>query len=593
MRNLYITEEQFRKIVKDSLIKEGVEYYKTDNNGIGMHINTKQDDKSNTKIDTRLFGKSKHILNGDGTNKMSDSLSDKYMRANTNIMIFQSILDFVNNDFTGEIEYDENGKMKQKVLNMKNEFESNGEDPKEGIKDWIDFSLSRFKQTTTMFGDKYARASKSKSNTKIPRYNLGILPGTDIQVIALFLMDDFNFSDALKHGHVRQTRKTDELLGINSSDREKETKNYGIGRKELKKIPLTYDDDITPDIANNFSLDDKTLQGGEHFKKNYDYKSKDYTSINQFLDKSIMGACYALKKINYIPNVIVSAPSSSRFNEYYCTNLSRKLNIPYIKDFFKRNLINVVYDKQTEDSLNKVGATEEDKQNIKRLIINSVYAEIAEEFKKPIVNFVHENEKYLLNISKEQFSREKIDAGVIIESLANQICEDLKMNALNTQPKNLVYKSIVRNIVSGIKRKSSLYNNNRIYIESEIGKRIKLNIGQKVFIKLLEKCDSILEKYKDKIDNGFNVNTSKFKIIKIEKRFRSCLRNVYIVSDKYLSNSGNELQTKYKNANFLVFDEDMNSGTTLKFVCDTLQDKLDNSDKQIKCLVNAYSSNGW
>ena len=92
MRNLYITEEQFRKIVKDSLIKEGVEYYKTDNNGIGMHINTKQDDKSNTKIDTRLFGKSKHILNGDGTNKMSDSLSDKYMRANTNIMIFQSFL---------------------------------------------------------------------------------------------------------------------------------------------------------------------------------------------------------------------------------------------------------------------------------------------------------------------------------------------------------------------------------------------------------------------------------------------------------------------------------------------------------------------
>ena len=45
-------------------------------------------------------------------------------------------------------------------------------------------------------------------------------------------------------------------------------------------------------------------------------------------------------------------------------------------------------------------------------------------------------------------------------------------------------------------------------------------------------------------------------------------------------------------ANFLIFDDDMNSGATLKLVCDALQDKLDNSDNKIKCLVNGFSLNG-
>ena len=54
-------------------------------------------------------------------------------------------------------------------------------------------------------------------------------------------------------------------------------------------------------------------------------KTKDYTSINQFIDKSIMYASYALKEENFYPDFIVAAPSSSKFNHYYCTNLSRKI----------------------------------------------------------------------------------------------------------------------------------------------------------------------------------------------------------------------------------------------------------------------------
>ena len=74
------------------------------------------------------------------------------------------------------------------------------------------------------------------------------------------------------------------------------------------------------------------------------------------------------------------------------------------------------------------------------------------------------------------------------------------------------------------------------------------------------------------------------------KNFRS--KVIVEVADKELNQTTNQLLTKYQSANFLIFDDDMNSGATLKLVCDALQDKLDNSDNKIKCLVNGFSLNG-
>ena len=73
----------------------------------------------------------------------------------------------------------------------------------------------------------------------------------------------------------------------------------------------------------------------------------------------------------------------------------------------------------------------------------------------------------------------------------------------------------------------------------------------------------------------------------------SMSNNVYIVADTNLNNNG-ELFKRYKNGKFLIFDEDINSGATLKCAIDALQEKLPNANNQnILCLVNAYSASGY
>ena len=81
-------------------------------------------------------------------------------------------------------------------------------------------------------------------------------------------------------------------------------------------------------------------------------------------------------------------------------------------------------------------------------------------------------------------------------------------------------------------------------------------------------------------------------IICLHTSIVKCIHNIYVIADKELNQATNQLLTKYQSANFLIFDDDMNSGATLKLVCDALQDKLDNSDNKIKCLVNGFSLNG-
>ena len=129
-------------------------------------------------------------------------------------------------------------------------------------------------------------------------------------------MKDFNFSDAIKHGQIRPNSNTDLLLNINKSDR------------DTKDINVYYDGNIKPNIEQNFSLYNVPNQ---HFKQQYQYqngryntseltatdlqrelnKTKTYTSVNQFIDKSIIYTAHALKKrklytyIYYICTIII------------------------------------------------------------------------------------------------------------------------------------------------------------------------------------------------------------------------------------------------------------------------------------------------
>ena len=112
----------------------------------------------------------------------------------------------------------------------------------------------------------------------------------------------------------------------------------------------------------------------------------------------------------------------------------------------------------------------------------------------------------------------------------------------------------------------------------------------------LAQMHKLILAYKDKLmtEEGvkLNVASKKFKVTDFDKRERKFLSNVYVVASKNLNKNG-ELFSRLANSNFLIFDEDMNSGATLKLSIDALLDKIPghNSD-QIKCLVNCYSSSG-
>lgn len=93
---------------------------------------------------------------------------------------------------------------------------------------------------------------------------------------------------------------------------------------------------------------------------------------------------------------------------------------------------------------------------------------------------------------------------------------------------------------------------------------------------------------------GFKLrfDAKRFKITAFKKQFRPFLSNIYIIADEYMNDG--ELMTRYRNAKFLIFDEDINSGATLKIVIDALQEKLpEQNDNNLMCLVNAYSGSGF
>lgn len=286
--------------------------------------------------------------------------------------------------------------------------------------------------------------------------------------------------------------------------------------------------------------------------------------------------------------MIVSAPSSSKFNQYYCTNLSNKLGIPYISDFFKRNVINVRY-ANGEDLLDK-GFSPKDVMEFESQAKNIAYNEIAYYVSEPIRNFLKQYETIFNNISLQKHSREKTSM--------KDVFDCTMIYAYKT-----IVNSLDNDLVSGHLCKNFLSNQNKLYQKSydsshifnEVSLRIKTKIGQKVFNQVLMQTKELIEQYSDMLkQRGYKLrfNTKRFKITAFKKQFRPFLTNLYIIADEYMNNG--ELLKRYRNAKFLIFDEDINSGATLKIVIDALEEKLpEQSSNNIMCLVNAYSASGF
>ena len=586
-RIIKITEEAYKYYVNgEDVLGEGVDWSKNDDGSINMSINQKMDNNSNkgsNSVDTRVFGTKDDILNGKimaktgKENKKSKSLQQYYNNRKAQIQFYNNVIDYVRNGRQGQLQYVD-GLDNTTWGAVKKWFDRGDSDNR--IIDACKKSINRISSDSTQTFSTYNRVSQAENPDKVARYITGIVPGTNVKYISLFSMTDFNFSDAIKHGTLRQNSNTDKLLGIGEKDRELDANgNY-------KEINMTYDGNIKPNVAQNFSLNN--VKDG-HFKQQYGLNGEGgYSSVSQFLDKSVNYAAYALKKEGFTPDVLVSAPSSSNFNKYYCTNLSNKLGIKYISDFFKRNVVNVRY-ADGKDLLSK-GFSPKDVMEFESQAKNVAYNEIAYLVSEPIRKFINDYQSIFSTISLQKHSREKTSLNNIFDCIMIYAYRTI----LNSLQNDVVSEHLVKNFLS---KQTKLYQKSydSTHIFNEVSSRIKMKIGQKVFNNVLMETKNLVEQYSNLLkQNGYKLrfNLKRFKITSFKKQFRPFLSNLYIVADDYMNNG--QLKKQYRNAKFLIFDEDINSGATLKIVIDALEEKLpENTENNMMCLVNAYSASGF
>jgi len=600
MKKITLTENDLRGMINLAVSKllEGVTYSSNGNGSINARIDSLQTDKANMGLDSRLWGTKNDVLYGDGTlDGRSRPIAKKAGELEAAQDLYIKVIELVENGAT-QLDYSmldilPNGKCKtafyERFMSFNSgETDEDGLTPQESILKWARKMYDKNIVDMDINSRKQERFSSLADGGRDFRYDIGTVPDTNVEFISLYRMNDFNFSDVGKHGEFRQNDLTDRQLGISKSQRKREDKLVGLGKAQLKKIPATYDNGIKPDVQNNFSLtNDLMAQKTDHYKKQYGYGSEDYTSFTQFMDKSVMYASKVLNEIGYSPDVIVSPPSSSKYNVYYCTNLSRKLGIPYIQDFFERNIMDVRCD---EEGMRNAGMTEAAIMKFKNTVRQKIAAEISLTVSYPITK--------LVNTHAEIFSGVRKGRGINydLSAVRTLLCQ-MSANALvkNIRPRNedYLYKQICFKLASpefgGKTIKSPK-------VEQSVNDIVHSRAVMGEYRTALNEMHYLILKYEEKLTDGkgikLNVASKKFKITDFDKRERKFLSNVYVVASKNLNKNG-ELFTRLANSNFLIFDEDMNSGATLKLSIDALLDKLPtHNEGQIKCLVNCYSPGG-
>lgn len=574
-----LTESDIRRAILESVNEYGA-VWGYDNGKTTLSVDSDPNVDNNTNhrlnIDTRVFGAKNDILDAKGKGKRK-SLRDYRNSSQAALETFQNVLKWVKKGRRGKPKFSDGLDPHSKTsLEKQIATLSDAE-----LIAHLEKTIDRITIDNEIYSNKLDRVSNSDENGPIMRYNTFTVPGTDVMCVTLFTMSDFNFSDAIKHGKLRGNTKTDDITGDTTNSWTRE------------KIPLTYDGTTEPNIAQNFSLDD--VQDG-HEKRQY--PNGGYTSINQFIDKSVAYGAAVLKELGYNPDFIVSAPSSSKFNDYFCTNLSRKLGTEYVNGFFKRNIVNVkLADGSDPESLKEKGFSDSEISTFISSVKNIAFNEINYLVCKPIQDFVKNNEEHFLTVPSQPGAvpkRGRMPNKLSIGNIIRVLCGMTYAMALKEVGKDKFIEYIAKYLSykNGTNQNKALpidkmYDN--IMRFSGIGKSRKIHLQ---FLEAQRQFVENLRMYADNLAEGFTPRyiESQFKITKLEKRFRPYLKNVYVIADKAMT--GESLKSRYNNAKFLIYDEDVNSGTTLRLVVDALHEKLPDGNNQILCLANAYSNSG-
>lgn len=597
MRNIIITKSQF------DMLTEGINYAKSGDFGIDVNIDSKQRDIDNKDFDTRLFGTANNILNGDNTlGKRNTSFATKQQNRNVYVKTLEELRAWIEGGRKGSVPDVSafKGRTRTALLGA---ISKNDEEALQ----WIDSTIERVQGLQQIQQNKYERASAANGEDKVARYNVGVVPGTGIKVISLFDFDDFNVSDVLKNGYMRQGEITDRELGIDKNARPLNP-NIGKGKATSRNVPITYNG-RTPDIEKNFSLNG-TEGDSDHFNRvSYGFSDNAYHSIARFIDKSINYAQYALKKEGVQADYIVCAPSSSKFNIYYSKRLQDKTGIPFINGFFSKKLINVHFDRE---GMENEGISEESINSFEHNVKQAAMKEISWKISAPLKDFVNRHWDILGNIEFDinrpsfrgrkpavprpeevkynQFNGSVAQKGQVYQIIADSAFEQIKRmiftpgQALDDNATRVILKELT------ISSKSSTFDTEKL--AKKIGSVISKNCLQD-FTQAIRSTAWLIASCHEALVNGFkpNFDGANFKVTKFPKNVRKYLKGAFVIADEQLNKDKN-LFTRYAGKKYIIFDEDMNSGATLAMLGDALGD-YGIPESSITCLVNGYSSGGF
>lgn len=595
-RSIIITEGQLHKI-----INEGAEWKPNDDNTVNLSINSSPRDIDNsvgkTSVDTRVFGTKHDVLYGDDSFRQEKrgrmkNFNDSYNERLSKLSILPALKQWAENGCHGDVTkiFSLPKEMLKPVL--KHLYDEEGNITQERFIDWCNTSISRYGFEQNLGTSIYSRFNNLPSDdARGFRYQKGVIPKTNVQFIALFTMKDFNFHAALKHGSIKSGNFSDKILGITQDISKKE-----VSRGKAK-IPVDFDNNKTEfNIKNLFSQGGNTVDGVNHFKTQYGYKDPSYTSINQFFDKSIMYAARVLKEEGFSPTHIVSAPSSSEFNKYYCINLANKLGIKYVEDFFKKDALNInINDKNASEELKNDGFSDKDILQFKTAVLGIYRYELKKKLKNVLSEFMDAYKVYFDSRTMDEMKE------VVFKHILNNLLKNLN----NTDTSNkYVGIHIATSIINDFDSTPMLFENSMLYTKEEMDERllrqfqriVNYKIGLVKFRQVVISISNLLTKNIDALatQKGIRLDVRKedSKITGVGKRFRKYLPNIYIIADKYLTDG--TLKTEFLNARFIIFDEDVNSGGTLALTTNALMNKLpDTHENNILGLVNAYSSSGF
>ena len=668
IKKIFLKENQFHLLGE---VSQKDFSYNKDTNSINVSIPYSPYDKDNDIADTRLFGNPNDILNGQDE---IQGISSRYAVDLRNLETYKRLYEYLisyQNEYGIPEQEDIPNLLKPRNPFMVGLKSAMGEyfgsinkrfkNTFNGSIDWNNIVRNAY-NTYSKWQTKYAfdsnlfnRANMSifddegeriKNPNKIPRYRVGIVPGTDLKVISVFKFNNFNISDAIKNGRFRQDDLTDELLGYNGDKAKREIDRKYNGRFDtMTELPATYDNGIKPIIPNNFSFNQDGNSRVKYGINGTNSSGNDYNSITQFIDKSIMGAAYAIRKENVNPNFIVSVPSGSDFNKYFSRRLSEKIGVPYLEDFFQKNIIGVSIDK----TIYKSGLPTSAIQDLECQLASASLNVLSKEISYPIVHFFKTNSQYFENNKSNvpldiviAFIFDKVYKFVIDYAsktddlkgdVSSLLISKIKKNAtqhgyynlnkftdefnyiLQNPNINNEFNSCINNVLNAIRSRkneiikgvkitrlmqldnslnllyekldedlSKLHGNNkkdRAYIQNKFNKN--LNILNKKIKRITNPKDEfayILQEWTP------NTEKKRFKATDVKFSLRPYIENAYIIGDDYANRFNH-----FYNKRFILFDEDMNSGASLKMTAKTLENNGVDSD-QITCLVNAYKLEG-